>query len=156
MKGGIMRRTLAILTLLLAMIALDASADERGPLGVGAVFGEPTGISAKQYLSGDIALDLTVYWSFVANDTLYVHLDYLHHTDSVFDLQAEGLTFYAGLGGMIQLSADPAFGARIPFGISYFFSDIPLETFFEIGPMLYLYPEIAPSGTAGLGLRYYF
>ncbi len=150
-----MRRGWIVLVVWAAAVT-GAIAQEHGPFGVGAVLGEPTGLTAKQYVSDDIAFDATVYWSFVARDTFYVHVDYLHHTDSFFDIRAEGLSFYAGIGGMIQLSADPAFGPRIPFGVSYMLPGLPVETFFEIGPMLLLYPETAAAGSLGIGARYYF
>jgi hypothetical protein len=151
-----MAKRSVIALILLAAVAAAASAEERGQFGLGAVFGEPTGITAKQFLSEDVALDLTVYWSFVENDTFYLHFDYLEHADTLFSLEVEGLRFYAGIGGMVQLSANPKFGARIPFGITYFIPDLPVEIFLEVGPLIHLYPEITPSGTAGLGLRYYF
>jgi hypothetical protein len=145
-----------IVLILVAVIGLPAAAQEQGSFGLGAVFGEPTGITAKQYVSSHIAFDATIYWSFVANDTLYAHLDYLHHTDTLFGQSPDGFTFYGGIGGMIQFSANPALGVRVPLGINYFLTDMPLEFFFEIGPLLLLYPETTAGATAGLGVRYYF
>ena len=129
--------------------------DRAGPFGIGGVIGEPTGITVKTYLAENIALDATFSWSFISHDTFYFHADYLHHTGSLYDAQPRGLKFYAGIGGMVQISADPTFGPRIPLGITYSIPDIPLELFFEAAPILLLYPETAPSGSIGIGARYF-
>jgi hypothetical protein len=50
----------------------------------GAVFGEPAGITVKQYVSEDIAFDVTVNRSSLENDTFYLHIDYLHHIGRLF------------------------------------------------------------------------
>lgn len=129
---------------------------EYGPFGIGGVIGEPTGITAKIYAAENIAFDATVSWSFVSHDTFYFHADYLHHTDSFFGLTAEGLKFYAGFGGMVQLSGDPEFGPRIPFGLSYSIPNVPVEAFFEAAPIMLLYPETRAAGSIGIGARFFF
>jgi hypothetical protein len=56
----------------------------------------------------------------------------------------------------VQLSDNPAFGARIPLGLSFFIPDTQLELFLEIGPALLLIPETDFDFTGGIGARYYF
>jgi hypothetical protein len=47
-------------------------------------------------------------------------------------------------------------GVRIPFGIAYQFSEVPVDVFLEIVPVLDLNPSTSGSINAALGVRYYF
>ena len=55
----------------------DAWAQEG--LGLGIILGEPTGISFKSWLSTTTAFDMAAAWSFVDEDALHLHGDYLVH-----------------------------------------------------------------------------
>ena len=123
--------------------------------GLGAVVGEPTGITGKMFLSGSSAVDATLSWSFV-KDKLYVHSDYIHHFSDFFGSGAPTLLAYTGIGGMIELQENPEIGVRIPFGLSYTIPDTPVELFFELAPVVLLAPETSVELNGGLGARYYF
>lgn len=140
--------------LLLTMVVFAAPAADNS-IGAGFMLGEPTGISAKMYISKNDALDAAASWSF-KNDLLYLHVDYLRHYPGLFGRDLDPLTPYTGFGALVQLSDNPAFGARIPLGLSFFIPDTQLELFLEIGPALLLIPETDFDFTGGIGARYYF
>ncbi|MFW5711994.1 MAG: hypothetical protein ACOC7X_00135 [Spirochaetota bacterium] len=148
-----MRKLLLIGTIIFVLIGGSAAAVEN--FGLGAVVGEPTGITGKMFLSDNSAVDATLSWSFV-KDKLYVHSDYLHHIPGVFGPDVPELLVYTGIGGMIELKEDPEIGVRIPLGLSYTIPDTPLELFFELAPVVLLAPETTVDLTGGLGARYYF
>jgi hypothetical protein len=55
-----------------------------------------------------------------------------------------------GFGDVVDL------GVRIPVGIAYEFANDPFELFFEIVPVLNLYPGTDFDANGGFGVRYYF
>lgn len=141
--------------IVLIFILFGGTATAEGNFGLGAMAGEPSGITGKLYLSNTIAVDTTVSWSFIS-DKFYVHSDYLHHFPGIFGTDIPTLAGYTGIGGMIELKDNPEIGLRIPFGLSYTIPDTPVELFFEIAPLVLLAPETEGSLNGGLGARYYF
>jgi len=126
---------------------------------MGVMFGEPTGVSFKGWLSESAAIDGGVGWSFVNNGSIHVHADYLFHFYNV--LGSPNVPLYIGVGGRIKLKNnehhdESKIGVRVPFGISFQFEDAPVDIFLEIAPVLDLTPETKGSVNGALGLRYYF
>lgn len=148
-----MRKFFLISSIIFVLLGGSAAAVDN--FGLGAVVGEPTGITGKMFLSDSSAIDATLSWSFV-KDKLYVHSDYLHHISGVFGPDVPELLVYTGIGGMIELKDNPEIGVRIPLGLSYTIPDTPLELFFEVAPVVLLAPETTVDLTGGLGARYYF
>jgi hypothetical protein len=98
-----------ILLLLFALFASTSLGQDKG-FGLGIIAGEPTGISAKQWLSQRTALDLGLAWSFRHSGYFHVHADYLWHFPDAIRAQ-ERLVLYAGLGGRFgAVSHDALFG----------------------------------------------
>jgi hypothetical protein len=127
-----------------------------GPLGVGIMVGEPTGLSAKLWTSRGHALDFGAAWSFADETALNVHADYLIHRPGPPEISVGGLLFYCGVGGRIKLEEDNnRVGVRIPLGVTYLFGQSHLDFFFEIAPVLDLAPSTDLRVNGGFGLRYY-
>lgn len=140
---------------LLSLFATGVFAQNSG-LGLGVVFGEPTGLSAKMWTSQRTAVDAAVAWSFVGTGWLHIHTDFLIHNFDLINVSEGSLPVYFGVGAYMGLSSDLAFGARIPFGIAYHFEGAPVEIFAELVPGLALLPEIEFYVGGGIGIRYYF
>lgn len=143
---------------LIALVSLFATGvfAQNSGLGLGVVFGEPTGLSAKMWTSQRTAVDAAVAWSFVGTGWLHIHTDFLIHNFDVINVSEGSLPLYFGVGAYMGLSSDIAFGARIPFGIAYHFEGAPVEIFAELVPGLGLLPEIQFYVGGGIGIRYYF
>jgi hypothetical protein len=141
--------------LLVGMLALDARAQNE--LGVGIIVGEPTGLSVKQWISGQHAIDGGLAWSFSHEDRIQIHGDYLYHRVHSFSTEdLEGrIPFYFGFGGRAILGEDAVLGARFPFGIGKTLASAPLELFVEIVPVLNLAPDTEFDLNGALGVRYY-
>jgi len=143
---------------LLALVSLFATGvfAQNSGLGLGVIFGEPTGLSAKMWTSQRTAVDAAVAWSFVGTGWLHIHTDFLIHNFDLINVSEGSLPVYFGLGAYLGLSSDLAFGARIPVGIAYHFEGAPVEIFTELVPGLALLPEIQFYVGGGIGVRYYF
>ncbi len=138
------------------MLAAGASsswAQEANDLGAGVMLGDPTGATAKLWLTDTHALDAGLG----INTHLTLYGDYLWHSWSVLPQPSEGkLPVYLGLGAQLATRSPNEFGVRTVAGIAYWLPANPVEIFFEVVP---LFRFSSPSGTdinAVVGLRYYF
>jgi hypothetical protein len=117
---------------------------------------QPTGISAKYWLSHTSAIDVAAAWQLLPKGSFYVHADYLYHIYGLFPVKAGELPLYLGIGGSATIEANPTVSLRFPVGIEYLFPKIPLDAFLEIGLGVSLYPATQFVGTGGIGIRYDF
>jgi hypothetical protein len=135
-------------------------------LGLGIIAGEPTGISLKNWQSRSTAIDGALAWSFVGNDYIQFHGDYLSHNFSLLAVEKGQLPFYYGIGGRIKFvnrnddkdnrDDKTRLGVRIPLGLAYLFEKITLDIFVEVVPVLDLAPETTFDLNAAIGIRYFF
>lgn len=157
---------LILALILIVCFSVPAKSQQKG-FGLGIMFGEPTGISFKGWLSERSAIDGGLGWSFAHNGSVHIHADYLYHFYNVFNTPR--LPLYLGVGGRIKLqntndngnnnndnSDDLRIGIRVPFGISYQFAEVPIDIFLEIAPILDLNPETDGSVNGAIGARFYF
>ena len=142
----------AVLVVLMGLCGLMPA---MGQTSVGVILGEPTGLSAKQWIGDRAALDVAVAWSFVNTSSLYVHVDYQHHFDDL-DIDEGDLLWFAGIGGRVHLAQDVRLGARFPLGLFYVFAEVPFELFFEVAPGMEIFPEPRFNMAGGIGVRYRF
>ncbi len=150
-----MKKTFVLFLLLFFVLSVSSVSAVDRHFGLGAVLGEPSGITGKVFMTDNSAVDATLSWSFV-KENLYVHSDYLQHFSGIFGSDVPTLLAYVGIGGMIELKEDPKLGLRIPFGLSYTIPDTPVELFIELAPGMLLVPETDGDFTGGIGARYYF
>jgi hypothetical protein len=150
------RWSVAAVTLVLVILTSRAWSSQ---FGLGVILGEPTGISAKAWLSRESAVDAAVAWSVHRDWFLQVHGDLLLHNYRLLDAQeVRGrLPVYYGLGGRIVLGEDDEWvGIRFPLGVSYLFAKAPFDVFFELVPILDLLPKTDLDLDAAIGARFYF
>jgi hypothetical protein len=150
-----MTRWIFLAVLAAAMLYEAAAAQERG-FGLGIILGEPTGISAKQWITDNNAIAGAVAWSLGKHDALQLHADYLIHNFPMFKPDRGKLPLYYGLGGRIKFQGDEKVGLRIPLGMSYIFADAPLDFFLEIVPLFDIAPSTKFDLNAAIGARYQF
>jgi len=140
----------------------------RQGFGIGLMVGEPTGLSAKKWLSETTALTSAAAWFFSGNDSFQLHADYLWHNFDLIKLEEFKGRFavYYGVGARIKWKEDDSgkgrdddrttAGIRVPAGLSYLFSEVPLDLFAEIVPVLDIAPDTDFDIGVALGARYYF
>lgn len=137
---------------------------EKGTLGLGLIFGEPTGISAKLYLEDDQAIQGAVGASFAA-DGYQLHADYVFHPWILQDRDTFVLPVYLGPGlraieyrGGRGSDSHFAVGLRAVVGMLFDFKTVPLDVFVELaGIVEYDFTDgVEPGLNVGAGVRYYF
>jgi hypothetical protein len=157
----------AIITLFLFLFAALTVAQERR-FGLGIILGEPTGLSAKLWVSPINALDFGLGWSvggdridyngaYDGGSRVHFHMDYLWHW---FDAirSSERFPLYAGFGGRINSGAGykSSVAARGVFGILWLPHQVPIDVFLELVPSLQIVPGTGFGIDAGLGARFFF
>lgn len=161
-----------ILAAILIVFASSAQAARADGFGLGFVIGSPTAISGKMYLDSRRAWDAGLSYDF--DDSITVYGDYLRHWPSAFSSRREQflreLSPYLGIGGLFHNSRDPYLNkknqrrnesvanlaVRVPLGIEWLTSAVPLGVFIELVPSVFIAPEVDVSLMGGIGLRYYF
>ena len=149
-----MKKILFILAFLV-MFSLDVPA-QSGGFGAGIMFGEPTGISLKSWLTKTTAWDAGLAWNFGKGGALHIHGDYLIHEYGLIQVSKGQLPLYYGFGARLLLASDTHVGVRGVVGLDYLFSGTPLDIFLEIVPIFDLVPKTDLEFNGALGVRYFF
>jgi hypothetical protein len=145
------------LFLILMFYVSNLRAQETG-IGAGIMIGEPTGISAKYWLSGENALDAGLAYSlFSQSNGVTLHLDYLFHLSHIYISNQTFLPYY-GFGGKVKFpgSRQSSLGARGVAGIAWIYAPKHIDVFLELASIFNLLPATELSLDASLGARYYF
>lgn len=142
--------------LLVASVPAASPAQDRG-FGLGVIFGQPTGLSGKFWLSpAGNAVDFAAAWSFGDGGFFSAHATYLWHFPHAISA-SERFVPYVGPG--VRFGAkkkDAALGVRVAGGIAWWPKGAPVDVFLEIAPVLNLIPATDFDMTGGVGARYYF
>lgn len=139
------------------LVSFTAQA-EKGEFDLGIAVGSPNGFIAKYWTSERTAIDIFGEWSFDSNE-YKMHADVLYHDFDKIKLDDARIAFYYGGGIRItfaEKSDDSEYGLRIPFGLNYFFSDVPVDTFGELAPRVNVYPSTNVGMDVLIGIRYRF
>ena len=146
----------ALVIILFGCLAGLSFGESKHNFGVGIILGEPTGLSAKGWLSETVGIDGGAAWSFTGGSYFQLHGDLLVHNFKLFAVETGKMGFFYGVGARIRFDDDTTFSLRVPVGISYEFEKTPIELFLEIVPMLDLVPATEVDIAGGVGFRYYF
>lgn len=140
--------------LMLVFIITFSTIYGQGKFGLGIILGEPTGISAKLWITGTTAIDGAVAWSFANESAFHIHADFLIHNFGVFD---KVVILYYGIGGRIKFRKDETrLGVRIPVGVAYDIPSTSIDLFLEIVPLLNLNPSTSFTLNGAIGGRFHF
>ena len=179
-------RILAILIAAVSGIGGAARATEVGysrHYGVGAVVGDPTGLSGKVWIGPTNAIDAglgfygygfrggcfrdrdgrTIRDRRYGSSSTSFHVDYLWESKLVEPKGKVQLDWHIGAGGRVFFLGDPCafdcwdLGVRAPVGLDLTFNQPSfLEVFVEIAPVFYVVPAMFAAAEGGLGVRGYF
>jgi hypothetical protein len=146
----------------------QGAGDEKGAFGLGLIVGEPTGVSAKLYLSDDQAIAGAVGGAVIGRG-IQIHADYLFHPWILETTDTFVLPAYLGPGLRILnhdrgrgIDNDVHIGARGVLGMLFDFRRVPLDVFVEVAGIIEYRTASGDHGgvgfdlNAGAGVRYYF
>lgn len=132
--------------------------------GGGFILGDPSGLTAKLFFDDTYALDCGIGPS--AYDGFYLYGDFLRHFGELFPVRE--LALYVGIGAGFHNherhyndnkhdnDEGNSLGVRMPFGVEYTFTNIPVGIFVEIVPSTDIIPDLDFNLRGGTGARYYF
>ncbi|HEX3020328.1 MAG TPA: hypothetical protein VHP36_08490 [Chitinispirillaceae bacterium] len=148
----------AILILTLQTQAQDTIVMRSTPrFEIGALLGEPIGLSLKFWHGTITATDLSAAWSFTENGVFEMHLDFLVHPFNLRAItQGNNFPFYIGAGFAARVGDDWFLGARLPIGVEYMFNSFPLSIFGEVAPQWQFFPDDDFVLSGGVGIRLLF
>jgi hypothetical protein len=142
-----------------------AGRPDTGTWELGVILGEPTGLSAKYWMTTNTALDFGAAWSFEKDSNFHLHADYLYHNFDIFKVDEGSLPLYFGIGGRLRFEEGDHpldehhgthVGLRLVLGLEYLVAEYPMSIFFEVAPIVDLAPATEGSVNGGLGIRYVF
>lgn len=164
-----MKRLLySVITLFVFLCTTGTFAQDRN-FGLGIILGEPTGISAKLWVSPTNAFDFGLGWSvggdrvgnydgiYNGGSRVHFHMDYLWHWfDAIHS--SERFPLYTGIGGRINDGGGykTSVAARGVLGLAWMPHRAPFDIFVELVPSLQVIPETGFGIDAGFGARFYF
>jgi len=135
----------------------STSMAEEGEFALGLAAINPSGLTAKYWVSENTAYDVLAEWSSSSNK-IEMHADYLNHDFTKLQWEAERAAVYYGYGIKVRIKegSDTKISIRIPFGVSYFINDMPFEVFGEVAPRIRVVPSTSASMDLLIGIRYRF
>jgi hypothetical protein len=152
--------------------SMESPAGLHRPLGMGLVFGEPTGFSFKYLLPENRAIDGGL--AFSLRSFFMIWSDYLFHFPGAFGASSDfvsQLKPYVGGGAVLFFSTKSgrtdralytdsgnsvAFGLRVPFGIEWMVPRAPVGIYVELVPGVGIIPSTFAFLQGGVGGRFYF
>ncbi len=146
----------------LSVLGFSTAFAGSGPFLLGAMIGDPTGISAKYDLQKDTALDGSLSYSLGGRSGAQIHGDYLKIQHGAVDAGDKELDLYYGIGArLVTLSSGDdkgkvSFGPRVPVGLKHEIKDPSVEFFGELAFILDLTPSTAADLDVAVGARYRF
>jgi hypothetical protein len=150
---------IAAAVMLTVILPTTARAEHtKGPFGLGIIFGEPTGIDGKLFLTPTNAIEGAVAWSLSGNNNLHIQAEYLYHRYDLITVKKGQLPLFFGVGGrfILRENSKDTIGVRIPVGLAYEFEGAPFDVFGEIVPILDLTPDTDFDLEGAIGARFYF
>lgn len=132
---------------------------EGGAFGVGAMAGEPIGISAQVRLGAPrlgSAFNLAVGLQLLEDNALYAHGDYVVLLAELVRTPSLALSFYAGGGLFYRDTAGPRMGVRVPLGLQLDLRATRVHFFGESALRVSLVDELGAGVGGAVGVRYFF
>jgi hypothetical protein len=146
-----------IFLFVLLILSANIFAQDKG-FGVGVTIGEPSGFTAKYWVSESNAIDGGIGYSVVKLDNrIFLYADYLWHKN-YFTSEGDKIPFHFGLGFSLRSEShlQNYLGLRGVVGISWYFKSVPIDIFLEGAGILNFLPLTSFNPNLDLGCRYYF
>ena len=153
-----MKRAYLFLVILSLFIISNLNFAQQKGFGLGVLLGEPTGISAKFWLTSDTALDFGLGYSFTSKKSVFdFYADYVFHNSDMIH-STENFVVYYGPGARLKIreDTDSRLGVRGVIGILWISRGTSFDVFVEVAPILDIIPATKFDFAGGIGGRYFF
>jgi hypothetical protein len=150
---AVMRHKIFYAMSALLLLYSAAYSSPQGKLGVGLMLIEPSGLSAKAWMSGSTAIAGGLGWSAEANHYFHLHADFLFSRVRLASDRNLVLDFTLGAGGKLVFRDYEIAWFRIPLGLDFLLQQTPLEFFFDVVPT-FNFSKLKLFGA--IGFRYVF
>ncbi len=151
-----------LFALAITLIILGFQQQARAEYAVGAIIGDPSGLSGRMTLDANHSAEAAFAYTVGYYDGTHIHATYLRDRARTFVTSDGPIEMYYGLGArMIAISKgseknNVAFGPRAPIGLLYKFFDPNVEVFGEIAMAVDLMPKIDADLDVSIGARIRF
>ena len=144
-----------LFSLLLVLLITSVCFSQSRGLGLGLVFGDPTGFNGKAWMSQSGAFQFGVGMPSLSNSSgTAFNAEYIWHSHVI--RSQERFPIFYGLGGIIGTGGGhTAIGARGILGIAWWPHNTPIDVFFQMTPTLFFDPSNFEFDF-GIGARYFF
>jgi hypothetical protein len=146
-----------IVLLLIAMIFGGLYAQDAG-LGIGTNVGEPLGLSAKYWLNNQNSIEATLGYSYLkTNGALDISAVYNYTNYNYISIFEKKFHFNYGLGFSYStnFAGNYIFGVKTTAQIFSYILESPTDYYFNVSPILGLFPKVNLYMDVNLGIRYY-
>jgi hypothetical protein len=152
-----MKRIIALSIVVFMFFATSTPAQDKG-FGIGVMIGQPTGLTAKNWMSEGNALDFALGFSFAKNyNGVNMHSDYLWHSYNIIQSKEKFVLYYGpGLSLRTGKNGNGQFGIRGEVGLEWMSHSVPIDVFMEIAPVFNFIASTGFNIDADFGARYYF
>jgi len=152
-----MKKTYILSVVLSLFIISNLNFAQQKGFGLGVVLGEPTGISAKYWLTFGTALDFGLGYSFTSSNSLFdFYVDYVFHNSNMINSE-ENFVVYYGPGARLKIKESTSrLGVRGVIGILWLPRGTNFDVFVEVAPILDIIPATKFDFSGGIGGRYFF
>lgn len=157
-----MKLRLSLLSLIACMAFFSNATEAKEQRAVGAVIGDPTGLSGRYTLDSSHSIEGALAYSTGFYNGLHIHGTYLWDRARSFETTEGPIDLYYGLGArLIMVSRGKedgkiALGPRAPVGLIFNFADPQIEVFGELSLALDLTPKTDVDLDVGFGARIRF
>ena len=152
-----MKKSYILYVIVAVFIISNLNFAQQKGFGLGVVLGEPTGISAKYWLSSGTALDFGLGYSFTSSKSLFdFYADYVFHSSDMIN-STENFVVYYGPGARLKITESKSrLGVRGVIGILWLPGGTNFDLFVEVAPILDIIPSTKFDIAGGIGGRYFF
>jgi hypothetical protein len=134
----------------------NGSEEKPAVFEAGVIIGEPSGLSAKYWLTRLLGVDAGIAWSFSEDGKLDIFGDFLLHPYYI-PIDQGDFPAYVGAGAAFRVGDGDSFlGVRFPVGVQFLWNTFPLSVFAEVAPIMEVIPDIGARVEGGAGLRFAF
>jgi len=152
-----MKKTYILSVVVSLFIISNLNFAQQKGFGLGVVLGEPTGISAKFWLTSGTALDFGLGYSFTSSNSVFdFYVDYVFHNSNMINSE-ENFVVYYGPGARLKIKESTSrLGIRGVIGILWLPRGTNFDVFVEVAPILDIIPATKFDFSGGIGGRYFF